>query len=265
MKYNEEELEHICSNCNYYFPASMEDPTEYGICLHDEVFEPYIEEIIENYNYNSCQKLIEEKKFLSDTKACKHFEEIEEVEIDDNSTLGREIQNLKKTGKLNSNAIEKAILLDKFDKIDWKTISVDNYVAQLNNPDKYKQLQAAETLGGLGSLGNEQAFIKLIEYFKKLPFPSTLDEVHFKVEVFRYIGFIRNKSVIIPHLIDELYQIQSNNTTRQWISKILQYLEFCPINIIQEPLDKLLKEKKLSYRMKNKIKKTIFISKVNSN
>lgn len=259
-----EELEPICSNCSYFFPASMENPTEYGICLYDKVFEPYIDDLIEHYNYNSCQELIEEKKFLGDTEACKHFEEPEEFEIDDNSHLGRELKNLKNTGKLNSDAIETAILLDQIEKIDWKTIPVDNHVAQLNSPDKNKQLQAVSTLGSLANLGNKNAFNELIEYFKKLLPPNTLDEVHFKVKVFRHIEYMRNKSVIIPHLINELYHIQSNNTTRQWVSKILQYLEHCPINMILDPLENLLKEKKLSHKLKTKIKNTIIASKENS-
>ena len=259
------ELEPICLNCSYFFPATMEEATEYGICLYDEAFEPFIDELMENYNYNSCKELIEEKKFLGDTEACEHFEEPEEFEIDDNSHLGKELKKLKNTGKLNIDAIETAVLLDQIEKIDWKTIPVDKHVAQLNSPDKDKQLQAISTLGSLANLGNKKAFGQLIEYFKMLPPPSTLDEVHFKLEVFRHFEYIRNESVIIPHLINELYHIQSNNTTRQWISKILQYLEHCPINMIRDPLEKLLKEKKLSHKLKTKIENTIIACEENKN
>lgn len=259
-----EKLEPTCSNCSYFFPATMEDITEYGICLHDKIFEPYIDELIEDYNYSSCQKLIEEKKILGDTEACEHFEEIEEVEIDDNIHLKRELENFKDTGKLNSDAIEKAILLDQIEKIDWKTIPIDKRVAQLESPDKDIQLQAVSTLGSLANLGNKNAFSELIEYFKKLLPPNSLDEVHFKIEVFRHIEYTRNRSVIIPHLVNELYHTQSNNTTRQWISKILEYLERCPIDMIRDPLEKLLKEKKLSHKLKTKIKNTILVAEENS-
>jgi len=223
------ELELICSNCGYFFPASMKNPTKYGICLYDN---------------NSCKELIEEKKFLGETEACKHFEALEEFEIDDNSRLGRELRHRKNT-------------VDQIEKIDWKTIPIDRHVAQLNNPDKDKQLKALSTLASLAILGNKKAFDPLIEYFKKLPPPNTLDEVHFKLEVFRYVKYTKNELVIIPYLINELYHIQSNNTTRQWISKILQYLEFCPINMIRDPLEKLLKERRFSHKLKAKIKNTI--------
>ncbi|MBE0479167.1 hypothetical protein IBX65_08660 [Candidatus Aerophobetes bacterium] len=86
-----EKLERICLNCSYFFPTSMEGIIDYGICLYDEVFEPFIEELMENCNYSSCKELIEEKKFHGDTKACKHFEEAEMIEIDDDSHLGKEV------------------------------------------------------------------------------------------------------------------------------------------------------------------------------
>jgi len=252
-----EELELICLNCSYFFPISREGTTEYGICLYDKAFEPFIEELIENYNYNSCKELIEEKKFHGDTEACEHFEKPEEFEIDDNSHLGKELKNLEKSGKLDIDAIQAAILFDEIEKIDWKTVPVDKYVAGLNSPDKNEQLQAVSSLGGLADLGNEKALDQLIKYFKELPPPGSLAEVHFKMKVFEHLEYMRNKSTIIMHLINELYHIQSNNTTRQWISKILRYLERCPIDKVRGPLKKLLKEKKFSYRLKVRIKNTI--------
>ncbi len=257
LKMESEKLEPICLNCNYFFPANMEEVTEYGICLYDKAFEPFIDELLENYNYDSCKELIEEKKILGDTKACEHFEEPEEVEIDDDSYLGRELKNLKNSGKLDMDAIETAILSDEIEKIDWKTVPVDKYVARLNSPDKNEQLEAISTLGSLAISGNKKAFNQLIKYFKNLPSPITLDEVHFKIAVFKHLEHMKDKSTIILPLINELYHIQSNNITRQWISKILRYLERCPIDKVRDPLEKLLKEKKFSYRLKNKIKNTI--------
>jgi len=248
-----EELKHICLNCSYFFPASGEEATEYGICLHDEVFEPFIEELMENSNFNSCKELIEEKKFLCDTQACEHFEQCEQFEIDDNSHLGRELKKLKNPGELSIDAIETAIFLDQVEKIDWKTVPVDTYVAELSSPDKDKRLEATSSLGALANSGNEKALAQLIKYFKELPSPSTLDEVHFKIAVFRHLKPVRNKSTIIPLLIDELYHLQSNNTTRQWISMILEYLQRCPLNKVGDPLEKLLREKKFSYRLRNRI------------
>ena len=258
MEMEYEESEPICSNCTYFFPASMDEPTEYGICFYDKAFEPYIDELIEEYNYSSCQELIEEKKIHGDTKACEHFEEPEEIEPDDNRYLRIEFKKQEGTGKLDIDAMETALLLDRIEKIDWKTHPVDKHVVQLNSPYKHKQLQGVSSLAGLAKLGNEKALDELIEYFGKLPSPNTLEEVHFKMEIFGHFEYMSNKPALVPHLIDELYHIQSNNTTRQWISKILKYLEHCPIDEVREPLEKLLEEKKFSHKLKDRIRRTIF-------
>ena len=116
LKMESEELEPICLNCNYFFPANMKEVTEYGICLYDKAFEPFIDELLENYNYDSCKELIEEKKIFGEAEACEHFEEPEEFEIDDDSYLGRELKNFKNSGKLDMDAIETAILSDEIEK-----------------------------------------------------------------------------------------------------------------------------------------------------
>ena len=43
-------MERICFNCNVFFPASMDENMEYGICLNDKEFEPFIDELLENFN-----------------------------------------------------------------------------------------------------------------------------------------------------------------------------------------------------------------------
>ena len=79
---NKEQLERICFNCNYFFPSRAE-ATEFGICLEDKDFEPYIDELLENLNYSCCQELIQEKEFPGDKDACNQFEEAEIIDIDD--------------------------------------------------------------------------------------------------------------------------------------------------------------------------------------
>ncbi len=258
------ELEPICLNCSYFFPTSMDEATDYGICLYDDAFEPYIEELLENYNYDSCKELIEEKKIHEGTEACEHFEEPIVVEIDDNTHLGRALKDFKNSGRIDSDELERARLLDELERIDLKTIPIENNLADLNNPDKNKRLQAVSTLGMLANLGNKNAADELTEYFKKLSPPNTIDEVHTKLEAFQHIKRMGNEAAIIPLLINDLSRIQSNNTTRKWISEILQYFEHCPIDMIRDPLEKLLKEKKFSHKMKNRIKDTIIASAVNS-
>ena len=39
-----ETLERLCFNCNSFFPDTFE-ATEYGICLDEEVFEPFLDKM----------------------------------------------------------------------------------------------------------------------------------------------------------------------------------------------------------------------------
>jgi hypothetical protein len=253
-----EEQERICFNCNQFFPASMEEATEFGICLSDEAFEPYIEELLENCNYASCQDLINYKKFTGEQKACNNFEEIDYVEIDDNNPLGRELLRLSEADELNRESFKAALLEDKIRNIDWKTMPVDQYVKQLKNPKPEEQRAGISSLGGMISLGNMEAFKELFKFFKQLPPPKTIEEVHFKKEVLRQLERQDTRALIIPHLIDELYKTSSNNTTRQWISDIFRLLEYSPQDRVREPLEKMLKDKRFSYRIKKKIKEILY-------
>ena len=67
------------------------------------------------------------------------LDEIESIEIDDNSLLGEALSRLSKTGKLNMESFKVALLEEKIRNIDWKTMPVDQYVKQLKNPAPEEQ------------------------------------------------------------------------------------------------------------------------------
>jgi hypothetical protein len=258
MKENKEELERVCFNCNQFFPASMNEATEFGMCLMDEVFEPYIEELLENSNFASCQDLIDCKKFPGEREACENFEESESIEIDDESPLGREINHLRKTGNLNIETLREALLKEEIRNIDWKTMPVARYVRQLESPKKEEQEKGISSLGGMIAFGNKEAFKELFEYFKKLPPPKTLDEVYFKKKILRQLEHHKTMSPLVPQLIDELYNTPSNNTTRQWITDIFRFLRHSPIEEVRAPLEKMVNDNRFSYRIKRKIKDILY-------
>lgn len=253
-----EVLERICFNCNQFFPASMDEETEYGICLNDEDFEPFIDELLENSNYSSCQNLVNTKKFLGERKGCDNYEEMESIEINDNSELGNVLNRLYESGELNPESFKAAVLDEQISNIDWKTMPVDRYVRQLQSPLKKDQKAGISSLGGMISLGNKEAFNELLKYFNKLPPPKTVEEVYLKKEVLRHLEHENTRLQIIPHIIDELYKTPSNNTTRQWISAIFKFLEYSPKDKIRGPLEKMLKDKRFSYRLKKKMKKILY-------
>ncbi len=252
-----EKLERICFNCNQFFLINYSKLTEFGICISDQVFEPFIDELLEDPDSASCQDLIRLKKFTGEKEACDEFEELEEVEIDDNSPLGLKLSRLSETGNLDIESYKEAVLDEKIRNIDWKTVPVEKYVTQLKNSDPGEQKAAISSLCGLISLGNNKAFKELFIYFKQLLPPETIEEVHFRKELLRHFGLAKNRDLLIPQLIDELYRIPSNNTTRQWISDIFQFLGDSPPEKIQKPLEKMLKDKKFSHRLKKYIKNII--------
>ena len=58
--------------------------------------------------------------------------------------------------------------------------------------------------------------------------------------------------------MEELYKTPSNNTTRQWISELFRFLENCPLEEVSEQLNKMIKDKRFSYRLKQKIKNILY-------
>lgn len=238
--------ERICFRCNYYFPASI-GRTEYGFCLEDKDFEPYIEDILGDNNLTPCQELIEQKKFLGDREACEHFEEAEMVEIEDDSPLGMMLSSYLEHGEIDENMFG----------IDIKTLTVQPYVEKLASSDVWEQESGLKGLGSLAIQGNKAAFEVLLEYLKGMPPPETIEEVHRKVGILASLEYgldSHQKSRLFPVLIDDLCKVVSNNTTRQWITKVLQYLEKGPAAEVRPLLETLLRERKWSYRNQQKIK-----------
>ncbi len=249
----EEELESVCLNCNQFFPSSMEEVTEYGVCLNDKILDPYIDELLEDRKTDSCQKLLDRIKFLGVRESCDNFEEIEEVEIDANSPIGLALSRFNETNEFDLESLKADMLKEQIMNIDLKSIPVDEYASNLRSSDLEEQDQSITNLVGLISLGNKEAFNELFKFFKELPAPITLPEVHFKLKLFKRLNRPSAQTLFIPELIDDLYQTVSNNTTRQWISEIINFLGDCQYEEVCEPLGKMLIEKQFSNRLQAKI------------
>ncbi len=251
---NREKRERICLNCSQFLPSSMEEATELGICLADQDFEPYIDGLLDGSGYSFCHHLIDSKQFLAGREACKNFDEAEQIEIDDESYLGCELKRLAESNQLTHETFELAFLEERIRAIDWKNAPVAPYLRQLKNPDREIQQKGISGLSGLISHGNQEAFNVLFEYLKRLPPPKTIQEVHIKKDVLKQLTRNSTREQIAPYLINELYKTPSNNTTRQWLTDIFKFFEFCPIGVIKEPLEKMVRDKRFSYRLKRKMK-----------
>ncbi len=256
-----EEMDRSCFNCNHFFPVIMDEPSEFGICLNDKEFEPFIDELLGNSNYACCQSLIDRKKFDGNRDTCPDFSVMEDsFEIDEGTEFGRELVETIKSGQFGQEKLEEIILREQIRNIDLKTLPVEKYSKQLKHPDPRERASAISTLGSLIFQENKDAFHELFNFLKQLPPPETREEVHFKKDVFRYFVHLAHsehsefRTKLTQFLLGELNNIPSNNTTRQWISSILQFLESCPLEEISDPLEKMLSSNRFSYRLKKRIK-----------
>jgi len=245
----DEELERICMNCQSYYPDRLDEPTEFGICLNDSDFEPYIDELLEKQNFDCCKELIARKKFDGNKEVCQDFEM---VEIKEDPILEQELEELAKNDNINEETVEEIFLA-----YSLRSRSVEEYATKLESPSSEVRLKAIETLAGFTSFKNEEASELLINFFRNIPPPKTLQEVHSKIKVFGFVNRREFRKELVPVLVKDLYNTSSNNTTRQWITEIFRFFQICSIEDIREPLEKMLKEKRFSYRIKNKIKEIL--------
>ena len=251
MNDEKEELERLCFNCSSFFPASN-FLTEYGICLMDESFEPYIEELLEKSNYDCCRGLIDKSKFDGNRTACEDFEPLESVEIDDE--IAEKISELEKNNKLTPESLKELLLEAAFEKVDWKNHPIEPYMELLQSGNQKNIISGINSIGGLIGMGNDNAFISLSNYYKKLPPAKSLEDVYFKINVLRKLEYKNNRKELVDCLVDEMYKTPSNNTTRSLILEIFKIMKSIPIALIKDELEKMLKDKRFSYRLKEKMK-----------
>ncbi len=246
-----DEDERTCLDCTWYQPASVDEATEFGICLNDEAFDPVADDLLEGRMDEACRELVEQKRFIGERPACEAFERAEMWEIDDDSPLGREITRLAEKGELDPEKLAQLIVAESFDAIDWTTVPVEQHEARLESGSPEERESALLSLDALASMGNRGARDALVRFLKALPPPATLAEVHFKVKVLERMDREKTQDALVPHLVEELYRTPSNNTTRQWISAVFRFLE-------RAPLERMLRDKRFSHRLKKKVKQILY-------
>ncbi len=253
-----EENEKTCFDCAYCIPASVDEATEFGICLMDDAFDPFEDDLLEGRMDDRCRELVERKKFIGDRAACEDFELVERWEIDDDSPLGRGIARLAEKGELDTEKLAQLVVAESFDAVDWTAVPVDEHETRLESGSPEERETALHSLVALASMGNPAARDALVRFLKALPPPGTLDEVHFKVKVLERMDREKTQDALVPHLVEELYRTPSNNTTRQWISAVFRFLERAPLELTREPLERMLRDKRFSHRLKKKMKHILY-------
>ena len=241
-----------CLECSAYLPASNDELTEFGVCLNDDAFEPFVGDLLTGPIPDSCRALVEQKKFHGETHPiCANFQRIESFEIGDD--MAQQLRHLAEKGELTPDALEAAVLEEQVKRIDWKMQPVDSYTRQLESDIPEERDKAISSLGALIALDNPEAFQTLLPFLANLPPPRTVEEAHLKMDIFRRLSAIKHREAVAPYLIEELGRTASNNTTRQWILEILRYLERCPLEVIQEPLEQMLAQRQFSFKLRRRI------------
>jgi hypothetical protein len=138
-----------------------------------------------------------------------------------------------------------------------KAFPVDQYAKQLESNRSGERDAGISSLSAMIALGNPAAFQTLLQYLSSLAPPRTIKEVHLKKEILRQLACWKDRSAVAAVLIQELGRIPSNNTTRQWISDILKFLARCPLEVVQDPLERMLADRKFSFKLMRKVKEAL--------
>ena len=109
------------------------------------------------------------------------------------------------------------------------------------------------------SVFSERAFTALCEYYNSLAPAENLEDVHWRIELLEKLRLGKNEKVLFDCLVNELYKTPSNNTTRSLITKVFKIMNSLPVDLMEDQLLKMLKEKRFSYRLKNKMKELLGI------
>lgn len=230
---DELEVERICQNCGSFFQDD-DDDYDFGICMMDEEFEPYADEIIDNGNFSCCRELFLRKRFEYSTEACEKFEEIECLDLPEGMDL------------------ETYIKLESL-----KTANVDGVTKYLYNDDINIVKYALSETSHYVYLGNKGAFEGLLEYYLSLGPAEKLEDVHLRKDIIEVLQRYEDDERIVRAYVKELERTPSNNTTRQLYTLVLERLRRCNYEIAADLLYKLLERKEYGAKLRKRITDTI--------
>ncbi len=223
-----EDVERSCELCSYFF----QDTESYlGICFKkDDVFEPYLEDMFDG-DLSKCHDLFVEKRYDGSNMICDDYEPSEIIDADEAEMY----EQSEKMKKANADDLISLLYTDKY-PLDTVLANVFHYVC----------------------LGNISSYKGLITYYKSLGPADNLEEVHRRVKIVEHLNHYDSPEENIYAYINELYRTPSNNTTRQLYTCILDCLRHYPVELVDKPLSKLLKEKKYGQKLTDKILDVIY-------
>lgn len=252
----EDNLEHICSNCQAAHPSEPFQ-SDFAVCLNAPELEPYLDDILERQDFSHCRGLVERIRFPWDQDACDDFDPIEDPGEEWPSELAEKVMKLAEDGALTAEALRQAILIHTFERTDWSRAPVDRYVrAVLAAQTPKGRAEAVNPFGFFIGQGNEAAFDALCEYLRALPPAVAVEDKELRIAVLQALRATREHQRELAHLlVEELLRTPSNNATRGWYSEVFHFFERgCPPEAAEEALGPVLDSPHFSYRIKRRMR-----------
>lgn len=252
------EFERLCCHCNFGFPSEA-DGSEFGICLHDQEFEPFLDDILERQDFGRCRQLVKNKRFDWDHEACTFFDPIEDLGIECSPELAATLGKLAEQGELTAEAVERRLLEDHVSRVNWQEMPVDSYVDQLNRAITVEQRDPIlQQLGGLVTHENRDAFDALCDILRKQELPATLPQSHLKCSLLGYLSRSKeSRKELADVLVDDLLRTPSNPQTRCWYAGVFHFFEYTAPEFAEECLGRILGSPQFSYRIKRRVREII--------
>lgn len=154
------ETDDICQNCSSFIGDIKDLAVGFGICIEDEAFDLFLDDIIENADFSRCCDLYLEKRFSGVKIACSHYEEPETFEIS------------------NEDDIYGYIIHEKM-----KHQNVDEIIKYL-----YSSNSEITSISSYIALGNNDAYEGLINYYIELAPADSLEDVHIRMEIIKALS-----------------------------------------------------------------------------
>lgn len=134
---------------------------------------------------------------------------------------------------------------------DFKKFPIDPILKQSLSDEEQSFRSACSILASMHSAGRTEAAVYLYGLFI-----LNKDNVKRKELIIEVSGQVKTTEMAAI-LFDELHRIESSSSTRAYIDLILKNLSHFPLSLVKDGFDKLLDEKRWSYKMKQKFKKIL--------
>ena len=226
---DEIEYDRTCQNCTFFHQDSKD--WDYGLCMYNtEIFEPYMDEILESNSFSCCHELYLQHRIEGLKDACELFEEIEVLDIP-----------------------EGVDIIDYLMYEDMKNKNVDEIIEYLYNTDINIVKRAINKISTYVYIGNQGAFEILLKYYLSLGPAESLEDVYLRKDIIDMFSRYESDKRVIEAYVNELERTPSNNTTRQLYTLLLERLYVCDNEIVFDLLFDLLNRKKYSQKIKKRI------------